>query len=85
MPLINCASCDVLRPYRVKPDRLFVCTGCGKHLHVSDVDLDGPEEWRVSADGLLGYEDQADRLGRPRKPAPPELSRPGVRSFYGGW
>ncbi|MFD5148667.1 hypothetical protein [Streptomyces sp. NPDC058401] len=61
MPLITCASCDGLRPYRVQCDRLFVCTGCGKRLHVLDIDLDGQEEWKVSADGLLGYEDQADR------------------------
>ncbi|MFD9302237.1 hypothetical protein ACFWCB_06020 [Streptomyces sp. NPDC060048] len=40
MPLITCASCDGLRPYRVQPDRLFVCTGCGKRLHVSDIDLE---------------------------------------------
>ncbi|MFD7097082.1 hypothetical protein [Streptomyces xanthophaeus] len=57
MPLVNCASCDGLRPYRVEPDRLFACTGCGKRLDVSDIDLDGQEEWMVSADGLLGYVD----------------------------
>ena len=52
VPII-CADCGK-EPFAVRPSGLFRCVGCGAEIDRRDIDLDGPEEWCVGPDGILG-------------------------------